>query len=208
MSNITMSRPAGNAILRKLTQPLYDTNVLENGVAPGLLQFFIIPIGGVLPVALTNKSLADTNLDQASALGVPQMFDLESFNFELFVHDPTNLNDNVEDIFQMYEQSLFTFFFGTNRPWLRVPLSQIPTGTALTGDISVANGAEEAAFLHQGLARTDEVYDFTVRKKAIRIHSAENFHVEINWPNGGTAVWQMVDTRVRVFLNGHLYSAL
>jgi hypothetical protein len=204
-----MSRPAGNAILRKLTQPLYDTVILENaGAAPNLYQYFIIPIGGNLAVANVPKTLADTNLDQASQLGVPSMYDLMGFNFELFVADPTDLNDNVEDIFQLYEQSVFTFFFGTNRPWLSLPLSQIPTGTALTGSADTSVGVEEALFVHQGLARQDEVYDFTVRKRAIRIHSAENFHVEIDWPNGGTAAWQMADTRTRVFMVGNLYSAL
>ena len=124
MSNITMSQPAGAALLRKLRQPLYDTNILENAVAPALYQFFVLPLGNAMPVTAVAKTEADTNLNQASQLGVPQMFDLESFNFEYFIHTNTDVANLAADIFQLYGQSVFTFFFGQNRPWLELPLSQ------------------------------------------------------------------------------------
>lgn len=210
MSNITLSTEPAPALLRKMTQPLYDTNILANAVAPALYQFFVLPVGVPMPVTGVNKTLADTNMSAASMLGNPNQFDIVGFNFEMFVHDPTDVNDNAEDLFQLYQASVFTFFFGNNKVWLQLPLSQIPTGTALTGTVSSGDitANDEAMFLHQGLAQVDQVYDFTVRKRAIRIHPNENFRVEINWPNGGTAVWQWATSRCRVFIQGSMYAAL
>lgn len=209
-SNLVASRPAGSAVLRKITQPLFDTNILDNGVAPNILQWFVIPIGQAMPVTAVNKTEADTNLNQQSQVGMPNMFDLTGFNFELFMADPTDVNDNVEDLFQLYEQSVFRFIFSQNRKWLELPLSQIPQGVSLTGQLadSDVTGNTESMFVHQGMASVSEVYNFTVRKSPIRIHSAEGFKCEVEWTNGGTAAWQWANTRVRVFLQGSFYTAL
>ena len=105
-------------------------------------------------------------MTQASQLGTPQKFHLEGFNYEYLVTDPDDTEDTAADLVMMMEESVFTFFFANNRPWLQLPLSRIPTGTALTG--SAASGddtnAIEFAFLHQGEASVREVYDFTVGK--------------------------------------------
>ena len=84
-SKLRKARAQGNPILRRLINPLYDTNIMEGGVATNLMQFFRIQQGGLMPVTAAIKSEADTNMKTAGALGEPLMFDLESFNFEWFV---------------------------------------------------------------------------------------------------------------------------
>ena len=208
-SNITQSRPAGQAILRKLTQPLYDTNILENAAATANVQFFRLPVGAPMPVTAVAKTEADTNLNQAGQLGTPQMFDLEGFNVEYSIVDYTDVADNAADLILLYQQSVFTFFFGQNRPWLELPLSQIPTGCYLTGNYQDGDvtANTEAMWVHEGLARVSEVYNFTVGKQAIRVHPAEAFNAEITWPNGAVT-WNAARSRIRCYMIGSLYTAL
>jgi len=207
--NITMSRPAGAALLRKLTNPLYDTIVLDSGVAIQAIQFFRLPIGINMPVTAVAKTEADTNLTQAGQLGTPQMFDLEGFNFESIQVDPTDIANNVADLVALYEQGLFSFFFGQQRPWLEIPLSQIPTGIYLNGTMGFGDtaGSDEALFIGVGESCVDSIYNFTVGKEAIRVHSAEPFNAEITWPNGAITP-AGADQRVRVYMIGSLYAAL
>jgi hypothetical protein len=109
----------------------------------------------------------------------------------------------------MYQQSVFTFFFGQNRPWLRLPLSQITQGVAPTGEVSTGDITADIFYgvLHQGPASVDEWYNFTIGKSPIRINTAEPFSAEVNWPNGAVT-WTAADTRVRTLLKGNLYAAL
>jgi hypothetical protein len=209
MSNITMSRPAGAALLRKLTNPLYDTTILENAAAVNALQFFRLPIGVNMPVTAVAKTEADTNLTQAGQLGTPQMFDLEGFNFEFMQVDPTDVANNIADLLAVYEEGLFSFFFGQQRPWLEIPVSQIPTGIYLTGTMGFGDTAasDEAMFIGQGQSSCASVYNFTVGKKAIRLHSAEPFNAEVNWPNGAITP-AGADQRIRTYMVGSLYAAL
>ena len=209
---IVKQRKQPKALLRKLTQPLYDTNIVPavGDGAYNLLQYFLIPIGQNMPLTGAPKTEADTNLTQASQLGTPQKFHLEGFNFEFFVLDPDDTQDTAADLIDIYEQSVFTFYFSNNRPWLQLPLSRIPTGTALTGTCASGDttNAIEFAFLHQGEASVREVYDFTVGKKPIRIGTAEPFFAEITWPNGAVTSTSADRRRSRVFAVGSLFSAL
>ena len=212
MSNITMSKPSGAALLRKLTQPLYDTRVLANAVAvPATVQYFRIPIGGVLAGAATNKTEADTNLTSQGSLGVPQIFDLDGFNYEVFLADGSvAFTSNIVDMAFIYTTGVFRFFFGQSRPWLEVPLTQIPTGTALTGrlDIEETIGPTAGAFLHNGPASVEEKYDFTVGRQSIRLHSAEPFNCEVSYPQGSPGNIVGAAIRTRAYLTGSLYAAL
>jgi hypothetical protein len=207
--NIVAGRVSAPAQLRKLTQPIYDTNILQNGAATALTQFFRLPVGNLMPVTAVAKTLADTNMTAAGYIGNPEHFDLESFNFEYFIHDPTNVGPVVADSILLYQQSVFTFFFGVNRPWLRVPLSQIPNGVALTGTFAdgdvTANTA--AMWTHLGRARVDSVYEFTVAGQSIAIRPNESFQVDLTWPNGAVT-WTAASSRARVYLNGSFYAAL
>lgn len=210
-NRISLARKTGDAVLRKLKQPLYDTTVIEGGAATQQLQFFNIPIGGAMPVAGGAKSLADTNMSQAAQLGTPQEFSLVGFNYEFFVLEPDDIANGAPDYLLMYEQSTFTFVFSNNRPWLRVPLSQIPqgisaTGTGASGDIT---NNIEFGYLHQGLASVKEYYNFMLpNKKLIHIYPNEPFGVDIDWFNGAITLNTANDQRCRVFIVGFLYSAL
>ena len=71
---LKLARKRPVALLRKLTQPLYDTNILEGGAAvPSPLQFFVLPQGTQMPVTAVNKTEADTNMKMASQIGYPQI---------------------------------------------------------------------------------------------------------------------------------------
>lgn len=207
---LVRARKAPAGILRKLTQPLYDTNVLEGGVAQQRLGFFELPIGQNMPVAGVPKTIVDTNMTQASQLGTPQKFWLRGYNFEFFNLEPDDIANTAPDLVLLYEQSLFTFTFGNNRPWLQIPLSQIPQGCALTGTLAFGDdqNAVEAAYLHQGEASVAEYYNFTVARRPIRINTNEPFSAEITWPNGAVTWNTANDQRVRVYLIGHLFAAI
>ncbi len=210
MPSLVKQRKKPNAILRKLQQPLYDTNVIDDAGGFNLMQFFLLPVGQPMPVAGGNKSEVDTNMTQASQLGTPEEFSLKGFQFEYFHEDPSNIIDFANDQFAMYDESVFTFFFSNNRPWLQVPLSRIPSGTMLTGTGSSGDttGTVEFGFVHQGEASVKEYYDFKIEKKGIHIHTNEPFFVELTWPNGNPTWATDDEDRVRVYLVGHLFAAL
>lgn len=212
MPRLVKQRKAPAAILRKLYQPLYDTNVFQGvgGGAFNTLQYFLLPIGAALPVIGGAKSEADTNLTQASQLGTPQKFRLYGFRFEFFTLEPDDLDDTAPDMVNVYEQSVFTFLFGNSRPWLQVPLSRIPSGTSLTGASSSGDttNAPEFSFLHNGEASVKEYYDFTMAKQGIKIGTAEPFYAELTWPNGAITMTSANNQRARVYLVGQLFSAL
>jgi len=214
MSNITMSRPAGAAILRKLTNPLYDSTVLQGGVAINNMQFFRLPIGANMPVTAVAKTEADTNLTQAGQMGTPQMFDLEGFCFEHLMNDATSgtITDaqNIANVEALYGQAVYNFFFGQQRPWLQLPLRQIPTGPFLTGDAGMGDvgNADMCIYLGMGKATVDSIYNFTVGKKAIRVHSAEPFNATVTYPNAAITPTAGLNYRMRTYMIGSLYAAL
>lgn len=212
MSNITLSRPAGSAVLRRLLQPLYDTTVLPAvGTNIISLLYFRLPIGNNMPVTAVAKTEADTNLTAAGMVGTPEMFALEGFNIEFCQHTPRDVANNVNDLEAFYGQSVFSFFFGQQRPWLEVPLTQIPTGVYPDGRLGMGDtaGNEDVAYVGMGMSSVKEAYNFTVDGRPIMLRSAEPFHAEVTWPN--TAPWQLTSAanqRVRCYMLGTLYASL
>jgi len=205
------ARPKGNAVLRKLIQPIFDTTVLEgNPAVVNQLQFYRIPKGGAMPVAGGIKSEADTNLNKAGAIGAPDFFLLEGFQFEWFILEPDDVDDTADDLVDLYEQSLFTFEFGLNRIWYQFPLSQLPcgpnvTGTAASGDIT---NNTEWGHLHQGIASVHQSYSVLVDKEPVEIGSEEPFNVRIDWTNGAITFDSANDQRCRMFMLGMLCTGL
>jgi len=194
-----------SAALRPLKQPLYDT--MQYAIAGQVqLRMFSVPLGQPIAAAAANKTLADTNLEQAGQLGTPQMFDLYGFCFEAQLI--TAADGSAGDAFGIYETGVFEFTFGVSRPWLQIPLTEIPRGVGPTGgqqgDGFVAAYARE--WLYCGEGSPAEMYSFTIGRKAIRLHSNETFGVNLNWPLGAVAITAI--TRVRVYLMGILYAAL
>ena len=114
----------------------------------------------------------------------------------------------MTDFRDIIETGVFQFNFGANRPWLTVPLRDIPRGTGVNGMVQgdgyVALYQREALINGQG--SPNEFYNFTIGNSPIRIRSNETFGVNLTWPLGVVAVSAI--TRLRVYLIGILYTAL
>jgi len=219
MSQITVKAPSPRAALRALKQPLYDCmEAPAAAAAVNNLTWFQTPIGGALNVTGVAKSVAETNLTQSGQLGVPQEFDLYGFNFT-FVEDdgyldtagaPTSLANFALDIIEVYEASVFKFFFGQQRPWLTVPLSRIPHGTFfLTGPGDDMIATENFFAVSMGDSSKKEFYKFLANDAQIGIHSAENFSARVEWPLAAFGLTaDGAASRMFCYLVGVLYTAL
>lgn len=203
---LTKAREAARALLRPLKQPLYDTGRLDAG-ANNRVAWFQAPQGQPIVAAGALKTEADTNLTQAGQLGRPLEFDLYAFQVELF-HSGANVAF-VDDALLVYEAGVFEFFFGQQRPWLQVPLTQIPNGLYVTGTVATADAGTPTAyaFVNNGKSSVKEYYDFTIGKEPVPIASAENFTARIDFP-GGAVTTATAQLRCRCYMVGVLYSSL
>jgi len=196
-AGLALGGAAPQGVLRPLKQPIYDTNIYPAAGAAAM-QFFAIPLGQPMPVTAVAKTLADTNLQQASQLGTPNNFELYGFKFKY--QQSVNVAANYQGI---YDTGVFTFNFGQQRPWLQVPLTRIPAGTMTTGEVTIdgqaAPGAEIFS-LSNGPSRTDSYYNFTIKRRPIIINSNEVFSATLTYPLGAVAV--TADTRIQVYLVG------
>ena len=211
-NQIVLERAQGGPRLRKLTQPLYDTTIVGRAAdgAYTRLQFFAIPKNGLMPFTAANKTDADTNMTSQSQLGMPMRFAWRGIQYEYFTHSPEETEFIAADIADAYDQSVFTFNFSNGRPWHQFPLSRIPSGTMLTGNIATCDvtGASEFAWLGNGEASVREVYDVTIGKQPIAIGSKETFTADITWPNGAVTSSTADRRRARLYLTGELYSSI
>jgi hypothetical protein len=198
------SSPPPQATLRPLKQPLYDTEVIPSAGTAAQLNFFQRPIGQTFanaPVG-TGKTLADTNLNQAAMLGTPNEFDVFGFNVRL------GNTVTVADFQAVMDQGVFTFNFGQGRPWLQCQLSDLPTGTAISGSTAIDGAAAQVNddLPVQGVSSVKELYSFCVGKKPVRIRSNETFGVVVSWPNANPN--PVVFVRMTVLLRGIFYASL
>lgn len=218
MSQVTVAAPSPRAALRALKQPIYDCMEAPGLGAPvNLLTWFQTPIGGALNVTAAAKTVADTNLTQAGQLGVPQEFDLYGFNFT-YKHDDGYYNaaaadpiaNLAADLLEVYEASVFKFFFGQQRPWLTVPLSRVPHGTFfLTGPQDIQAADNNVMSISNGESAKEQYYKFLANDSQIAIHSAENFSARIEWPLAAFGLTaDGTQSRMFVYLVGVLYTAL
>ena len=206
-TRITKERLAARAVLRKLKNPLYDTSVMRVGTAESRLAFFQAPQGQPIMAAGAMKTEADTNLQQAGQLGRPTEFDLYALQMEL-QQDADDLTI-YDDYLALYEEGLFSFRFGSQRPWLEVPVTQIPNGLSQTGAVATADAGTPTAyaFVNNGEASCKDFCDMTVGGDPIPIASAENFGARLEFAAAVT-ITSAVALRVRVHMLGILYSSL
>lgn len=209
-SGLVLSSPAPQAALRPLKQPLYDTMIYAQA-GQAQLRFFSVPLGQPIVAAGANKTLADTNLEQAGQLGTPQEFDLHGFQFEVAalsgrVNRALAINNN--DVLGIMQTGVFEFTFGANRPLLQVPLTEIPRGVGVTGMLGVDGFVAQTTREHLrcGTGDPNEYYNFTIEKKPIRLRSNETFGVNLLWPLGVVAISALI--RIRVIMVGMTYSAM
>jgi len=231
---ITRRSKANGAILRALKNPIYDTMEIPAAAGPvPLLQFFTIPQGQALNVTGVNKTISETNLTESGSLGSPLEADFWGFNCTVMYDDgyyengaagPTVLVNFLDDMVEIYEQSVFEFWFN-NKMWYQNPLTKIPHGVfAMTGPVATGSDAAAAAGVHfftisNGLSSKDEYAKFLASRphvaawtqplKAIGIGSKENFNVTCRWPNANVGLTaDGVGTRMTTYLNGVIYTAM
>ena len=206
---LTKERIEARAALRPLKQPLYDCGlVLVAAAVNTRIQFFQAQLGQPIVPAGAFKTEAETNLTQGGQIGRPQEFDLYGMQLELWTPGAAAAT-TIPDVELIYDQSVYEFFFGTQRPWLQVPADRVENGPGIEGFMATANNAIIAnyAFKHNGIGRGAAMYEFTIGRKPIPIGSAENFSASLTFrPAGITLAGPTL--RVRNFLKGILYAAL
>lgn len=206
---LTKERIEARAALRPLKQPLFDTGVVLVAPAVNLnVSFFQAQLGQPITPGGVFKTEADTNLTQGGQIGRPQEFDLYGMQIEVWM--PGNVGAfTIGDLGLMYNQSVYEFFFGTQRPWLQTPADRVANGPGIEGTVATANDAVPVnyAFKHNGIGSGAAMYEFTIGKKPIPIGSAENFSARWSFRPAGITLTG-ASTRVRNFLKGILYAAL
>lgn len=117
MSKKKVALEAAKVVMMQVDQPLYDTEWLRPGfLFKQQLICFQRPIGQMNSLGEA-KTYADTNMTNASQLGVPQSFEISGIGIEV-------LGDASEDDKKRaLEQGVFVLNMGQGRPWARMPLS-------------------------------------------------------------------------------------
>lgn len=205
---LTQESVSGRAALRALKQPIYDTGVVPAG-ALNRITYFQAPQGVPIVPAGLNKSEADTNMKQSGAIGRPAEFEVYGFNLEIW---STNYDDNVNtcaDMQLIYDTGVFEFYFGQQRPWLQIPVMEIPNGSGIEGTVGCGTVGNDYFFAHNGqgwASGPKSYYDFAIGKQPIPIASNESFSARLEFPSGAITATNVY--RARCFMRGILYAAL
>lgn len=206
---ITVARKRMRAQLRKLKQPLYDTAVLEGDTANNTrLDFFKTPQGQPITAGGANKTACDTNLDQASSLGDPLGFDLYAFQLEVISDGSATIS--IDNLDEAYKGGVFKWKFGQQRPWLELPVTQIPNGPGIAGTVTSADATTptEYAWPTNGAKSVYEYYDFSIAGNPVPIEPMETFNAEIQFPTAIAFGADEPDYRFRLYALGVLYAAI
>jgi hypothetical protein len=211
-SRITAERQARTAVLRKLKNPIYDTGVIAAAATNIRIPFFQAPQGQPIAVAGALKTEADTNLLQSASLSEPSEFDLYGLQMSI-VYDATGVagagaNNAITDFANLYERGFVRFFFGSDKDWLGIPFTQVPSGSYIAGTVTTAddNVPTNYAFLGNGSGSCREMVDLTVGGQPIPIGAKETFGARLEWQGG--AVTSVVAYRLRCYGIGVLYKGL
>lgn len=203
----------GQATLRPLKNPIYDTELLEHNTATTQKLFYTNPIGNPIVAAGANKTEADTNLEQSGAIGKPQHFELYGFQFEV-KYDTGGGGDGLNvfgNLHLMYERASFEFRFGQQRPWEEVRLSRIPNGLATDGDVVSADTTDNPTydFSTNGVPSSHEYFKFDINGQPIPIQYSESFSVRVRWDGTVTITTTATNGyRLVCYMLGVFYSAL
>jgi hypothetical protein len=159
-----VSTPQGQAVLRPLRYPFYDSVKMQNAQTQCLTLF----VNHRQYDDGTSKLLCDTNMTLDSQLGSPNLFDLVGFTGEL------EYGVSQADFNDIYNKSTFTWIFGTNTIFTRTTLKKIPQGVGPNGFNS------SGTIMTQGLPTQNSYFNFTSPdRKARRIDSVEQFRNEV-----------------------------
>jgi len=182
------------AVVRSYKQPLYDSEIMLATDEDAELVLFQKPIGQNLADGTTRKTLLHTNMNNAGQLGTPQSFDVFGFNLRLL-----EASEKVVTIanFNLIEAAgVAIVIFGTDNPFLQVPIEDIPSGVDTEG-----LGATDAP--HIGLGESSNFYRFDVGGRALHINSTESFQVKLSFPSGLEGVTG--NHLFRFYMRGILY---
>ena len=194
MGDIAIGSREVQPLLRKYRQPMYDEEKVGNGAATRVISFFSRPRGQTDNAGVV-KTLRDTNLQNANALGGKQEFYLVGFNvmldWDILATDsmaaaPNALTNETYVVQQIMADSLFEFQFGRQTNLVEVPLERVPFGGGPSGVIH-ANIVEAATSIAQvltnGVPSVREFYDVRLQKNRPRhIQPDQSFSCQITWP--------------------------
>lgn len=197
------------AKLRVLPQPVYDSE-LTGTSAISQVVFFATALGGSFQNTsgtpdYTRKTLADTNIRQTGQLGSPLEFDMVGFNLKLQpAVTTTPAVITPADFTQLYKNGWFEFAFN-NRPFLQIPIEELPHGNGASGFNGVTTAAAGNQMPHVGVGHRSNIFKYLVGKYRVRIRSTENFSATLNW---NAAITQSITWKVTLLLQGFLYNAI
>lgn len=159
-----LATPQGQAVLRPLRYPFYDTEEFDNGDT-ACLQLFSnhrqFNDG-------TAKTECHTNMTLDNTIGHPNLYDLVGFVGEL------EWGVSQADFNNFYTNMVFRWIFGQNTIFTRIVLKKIPQGIGPHGFNS------GGTIISNGLPVLGNFFNFTTPdRKARRIDSVEQFRNEM-----------------------------
>lgn len=185
------------AVVRSYKQPLYDSELMLASDEDAEMVLFQKPIGQNLADGTTRKTQLYTNMNNAGQLGTPQSFDVYGFN--LRVMGAAAKVQSIKNFDLIEARGVAAVIFGTDNPFLQVPIEDIPSGVDTEG-----LGATDAP--HIGLGISDNFYRFDVGGRALHINSTESFQVKISFPSGLEGITG--NQLFRFYMRGILYKGV
>jgi len=160
-----LATPQGQAVLRPLRYPFYDTEKFTNAQT---LCVSLFSDHKKFNSDGTSKTECDTNMTLDNTIGHPNLFDLVGFVGEL------EWGVSQPDFNDFYTKMVFRWIFGQNTVFTRIVLKKIPQGIGPSG----FNFA--GTVITNGLPVLGNFYNFTTPdRKARRIDSVEQFRNEM-----------------------------
>ena len=169
-------------VVRRLTQPLYDTVQMAAAAGPRTFNFFSTPLNQFL-VGTTPKTLAHTNLVQAGKLEEGSKFQIQGLSW----YPNAEIAAGTRPVFVDYHELQTGFVelkFGT-RTLLQLKTSQIPAGGAELSYFSNIAAAATEYNVNRGI---NAVSNRFVLDNPIMIENNESFRVEFTVPGTTTVI--------------------
>lgn len=170
---VTKGVPA--AKVRSYKQPIYDCEQVLSATPADQIILFQKPLAQLLADGTTRKTELHTNITTAGQFATPNSFDVFGFNARL----PKDIG--LTSWRNIMELAVVKVFFGTDNPYLTVPLEDIPSGVD-------TEGPGDANSPHIGWGTTDNIYRFDVGGRALHVNPTEAFRVECTFPSGGPTI--------------------
>lgn len=194
-----VNRPGSQEVIK---QPLYDYQTYASAGQTSL-TFFQIPQGQ------NNKTLADTNMEQAGALPQPKQFLIKAIEIH-FASGVTPgsfgaqaASNYINDVEAVAHSGHVQLFIGS-KPYLdEAPIGVFPTSWRLYAEASMSDSSTAGAN-QQGRVDYAKSVGPVYELPPLLIPSQQNFRVTLTWPTA-VALPSGVNGRIGVRLLGDLY---